>query len=114
VDEGAEEAVASVPTPSEAADHLTHALLWMETESLDPALLLVVRDILSLAKQARPVDPVSWYHYCNVWADVGLLLPPAGKLHPVNLGALLPEKEQTRPVGLGSLLPWYTDGRPLL
>lgn len=103
VDEGAEEAVASVPTPSEAADHLTHALLWMETESLDPALLLVVRDIVTLAKQARPVDLVLWYNHCNVWADLGLLLPPAEKLHPVNQGALLPGKEQTLPVDLGSL-----------
>jgi hypothetical protein len=56
VDEGSEEAFSGVPTPAEAADHLAHALLWMETEPLDPALLLVVRDIITLAKQARPVN----------------------------------------------------------
>jgi hypothetical protein len=53
VDDGPEDAVAGVPTPSEAAEHLAHALLWMETEALDPALLLVVRDIITLARQAR-------------------------------------------------------------
>jgi hypothetical protein len=57
VDDGSEEVVSGVPTPTEAADHLAHALLWMETEPLDPALLLVVRDIITLAKQACPVNP---------------------------------------------------------
>jgi hypothetical protein len=56
VDEGSEDAVPGVPTPAEAADHLAHALLWMETEPLDPALLLVVRDVITLAKQARLLD----------------------------------------------------------
>jgi hypothetical protein len=55
-DDGSEEAVSGVPTPAEAADHLAQALLWMETEPLDPALLLVVRDIITLAKQACPVN----------------------------------------------------------
>ncbi|PNF28601.1 hypothetical protein B7P43_G09372 [Cryptotermes secundus] len=84
VDEGAEDSVSRVPTPAEAADHLTHALLWMETESLDPGLLLVVRDIITLARQARPVDLVSWYNYCNVCADLGLLLLLAENMHLVN------------------------------
>ncbi|XP_021922148.1 uncharacterized protein LOC110830984 isoform X2 [Zootermopsis nevadensis] len=52
VDETSEDAVPALPTPVEAADHLARALLWMETEPLDPALLLVVRDIITLAKQA--------------------------------------------------------------
>jgi len=55
-DDGSEEAVSGVPTPAEAADHLAQALLWMETEPLDPALLLVVRDIITIAKQACPVN----------------------------------------------------------
>lgn len=101
VDEGTEEAVVKVPTASEAADHLTHALLWMETESLDPALLLVIRDIITLAKQARPVVLVSWYNYCKVWADLGLLLPFAESLHLVIVGSFLPGKEQMRLVHLG-------------
>ncbi|KDR18275.1 Protein pangolin, isoform J, partial [Zootermopsis nevadensis] len=56
VDETSEDAVPALPTPVEAADHLARALLWMETEPLDPALLLVVRDIITLAKQARLID----------------------------------------------------------
>jgi hypothetical protein len=57
VDESSEDPVPGVPTPAEAADYLARALLWMETEPLDPALLLVVRDIITIAKQARLVDP---------------------------------------------------------
>jgi hypothetical protein len=104
VDEGSEEAVPGVPTPAEAADHLARALLWMETEPLDPTLLLVVRDIITLAKQARLVD-------------VGSLLPQARQpspLDPVSLfplvgqssgtsGSLLPPVGQTRLVALESL-----------
>jgi hypothetical protein len=89
VDEGAEEAVARVPTPSEAADHLAQALLWMETESLDPALLLVVRDIITLAKQARPVDQVSRCHYCNVWANLGLCYTAGGKVASGKCGRII-------------------------
>ncbi|XP_069696755.1 uncharacterized protein [Periplaneta americana] len=48
----AEGAVSAVPSAAEAADHLAQALLWMESEPLDPGLLLVVRDIITLAKQA--------------------------------------------------------------
>ena len=47
-----EAAVTGIPSAVEAADHLAQALLWMETEPLDPGLLLVVRDIITLAKQA--------------------------------------------------------------
>lgn len=42
-----------VPTASEAAAHLTSALTWMESEPIEPAYLLVLRDILAMAKQAR-------------------------------------------------------------
>lgn len=66
VDDVAEETVAGVPSSTEAAEHLAHALLWMETESLDPALLLVVRDIITLARQARMVDLVTWRVCCHV------------------------------------------------
>lgn len=41
------------PSASEAVTYLSKALLWMETESLDPNLLLFVRNIILLAKQAR-------------------------------------------------------------
>ncbi|KAJ4441662.1 hypothetical protein ANN_11520 [Periplaneta americana] len=37
----AEGAVSAVPSAAEAADHLAQALLWMESEPLDPGLLLV-------------------------------------------------------------------------
>lgn len=42
----------TVPTPAEAAVYLDKVLSWMESEALDPNLLLVVRDIMTMAKQA--------------------------------------------------------------
>lgn len=41
-----------LPTASEAVEHLTKALVWMETQPFDSNLLLTVRDIIDLAKQA--------------------------------------------------------------
>ncbi|XP_073977686.1 uncharacterized protein isoform X3 [Rhodnius prolixus] len=49
-DLGANDAV--VPTAAEAASHLAKALLWMESEPIEPSYLLVLRDIITIAKQA--------------------------------------------------------------
>ncbi|PSN40685.1 hypothetical protein C0J52_21714 [Blattella germanica] len=58
VDEaGGETTATGVPTAAEAADHLAQALLWMETEPLDPGLLLV--GIFSQVKYSSPA------HYKN-------------------------------------------------
>jgi hypothetical protein len=49
------------PTALEAAAHLAKALAWMESEPVDPSFLLVVRDVMTIAKQARlppPLTPV--------------------------------------------------------
>ncbi|XP_054258415.1 uncharacterized protein LOC128983220 isoform X1 [Macrosteles quadrilineatus] len=43
---------ASVPTAAEAATHLQSVLAWMESEPIEPNLLMVVRDIMTMAKQA--------------------------------------------------------------
>ncbi|KAF6208351.1 hypothetical protein GE061_016805 [Apolygus lucorum] len=42
----------TVPTASEAVSHLQKALLWMESEPIEPSYLLVLRDIITIAKQA--------------------------------------------------------------
>lgn len=42
---------ASVPTAAEAATHLQSVLAWMESEPIEPNLLMVVRDIMTMAKQ---------------------------------------------------------------
>ncbi|XP_065222146.1 tigger transposable element derived 5-like [Planococcus citri] len=41
-----------IPSAAEAVEYLTKALLWMETEALDPNYLLFVRNIVLIAKQA--------------------------------------------------------------
>ncbi len=41
-----------IPTADEAVAHLSKALLWMETEPLDPSLLLFLSNIILMAKQA--------------------------------------------------------------
>lgn len=43
----------SIPSAAEAVMHLSKALLWMETEALDPNYLLFIRNIILVAKQAR-------------------------------------------------------------
>ncbi|XP_049948210.1 uncharacterized protein LOC126456504 [Schistocerca serialis cubense] len=45
-------APASAPTAAEAASALTTALRWMESQPLEPASLLLVRDVLLVARQA--------------------------------------------------------------
>lgn len=40
-----------VPNAGEAVEYLSKALLWMETLPLEPNLLMVVRDIIDVAKQ---------------------------------------------------------------
>ncbi|BES87616.1 HMG (high mobility group) box [Nesidiocoris tenuis] len=42
----------AIPTASEAVAHLNKALLWMESEPIEPTYLLVIRDIITIAKQA--------------------------------------------------------------
>lgn len=42
-----------IPSAVEAVTHLSKALLWMETEALDPNYLLFVRNMILIAKQAR-------------------------------------------------------------
>ncbi|XP_014244823.1 uncharacterized protein LOC106664004 isoform X2 [Cimex lectularius] len=42
----------TVPTASEAVNHLSKALVWMESEPIEPSYLLVLRDIITIAKQA--------------------------------------------------------------
>jgi len=42
-----------IPSASEAAEHLTAALRWMETQPMEPAVLLVIRDLAHAAQQAR-------------------------------------------------------------
>ncbi|KAL0280877.1 UNVERIFIED_CONTAM: hypothetical protein PYX00_002041 [Menopon gallinae] len=42
----------NVPNAAEAAEHLSRALLWLETQPIDPNLLLIVRDVIDVAKQA--------------------------------------------------------------
>lgn len=42
-----------VPNAAEAAALLSKALLWMESEPIEPSYLLVLRDIIAIAKQAR-------------------------------------------------------------
>ena len=41
-----------VPSAVEAAGLLSKALLWMETEPIEPSYLLVLRDIIAIARQA--------------------------------------------------------------
>lgn len=41
-----------LPTANEAVNCLSKALLWMETQPLDPNFLLTVREIVEIAKQA--------------------------------------------------------------
>jgi hypothetical protein len=122
-DDGPDETAIGVPTPSEAADHLAHALLWMESEPLDPALLLVVRDIITLAKQARwvalvtscllllsrcchtvpphlrsvlpPEVPTRLMLWCITRGDTRLVFPPAALMLSANLGAALPDRGKT-------------------
>lgn len=43
----------TIPTAPEAVGHLQKALLWMESEPIEPSYLLVLRDIITIAKQAR-------------------------------------------------------------
>lgn len=42
----------SVPSASECVEYLTKVLTWMESEPMDPNLVLNVRDVLTVAKQA--------------------------------------------------------------
>ncbi|KAL1459154.1 hypothetical protein WDU94_011161 [Cyamophila willieti] len=42
----------SVPSAAECVDYLTKVLSWMESEPVDPNLVLNVRDVLTVAKQA--------------------------------------------------------------
>lgn len=42
-----------IPSAAESVEYLSKALLWMETEALDPNYLLFVRNIILIAKQAR-------------------------------------------------------------
>lgn len=49
-EEEAEES-STVPTAAEAATHLQKVLTWMESEPIEPNLLMVVRDIMTMAKQ---------------------------------------------------------------
>lgn len=44
-----------VPTAAEAAVCLQKVLSWMESEPMDPNLVLIVRDIMAMAKQARTI-----------------------------------------------------------
>lgn len=41
----------SVPTSTEVVTHLQKVLAWMESEPIEPNLLMVVRDVLAMAKQ---------------------------------------------------------------
>ncbi|XP_018897410.2 uncharacterized protein [Bemisia tabaci] len=41
-----------VPTAADAVENLKKALVWMESEPLDPSFLLTARNLLTLAKQA--------------------------------------------------------------
>lgn len=40
-----------VPTAGDAVENLKKALVWMESEPLDPSFLLTARNLLTLAKQ---------------------------------------------------------------
>lgn len=47
------EDTSSVPSASEAASHLRQALAWMESQPVEPSLLMVVRDVMTMAKQVN-------------------------------------------------------------
>ncbi|XP_046668689.1 uncharacterized protein LOC124359738 isoform X2 [Homalodisca vitripennis] len=51
VDEEVED-TSSVPTATEAATYLQKTLVWMESQPIEPNLLMVVRDVMTMAKQA--------------------------------------------------------------
>lgn len=42
----------SLPTANDAIEYLNKALLWMETQPIDSNLLMTVRDVIDIAKQA--------------------------------------------------------------
>lgn len=52
------EGVTSVPSASEAASHLRQALAWMESQPVEPNLLMVVRDVMTMAKQVMNINLV--------------------------------------------------------
>lgn len=54
--EGRNTQVLQVPTAREAMLYLSKALMWMETEPLDPNCLLFLRNLIVIAKQARKVS----------------------------------------------------------
>lgn len=51
LEEETEEESSSALTAAEAASHLQKALTWMESQPIEPNLLMVVRDIMTMAKQ---------------------------------------------------------------
>lgn len=73
-------AATSAPSAAEAAEHLRQALRWMESQPLEPSLLLLVGDLVHVANQARAHAPTSSHHtltfphtnceYCNTFSVI--------------------------------------------
>lgn len=51
----------TVPSASECVEYLNKVLIWMESEPIDPNLVLVVRDVLTVAKQVNITREVVGY-----------------------------------------------------
>ncbi|KAI5703634.1 hypothetical protein M8J75_014281 [Diaphorina citri] len=45
----------NVPSASDCVDYLSKVLMWMESEPMDPNMVLNVRDVLTIAKQASKI-----------------------------------------------------------
>ncbi|XP_029345929.1 uncharacterized protein LOC100161896 isoform X5 [Acyrthosiphon pisum] len=66
------------PTATQTVDYLKKALLWVETQPLEPSFVIAIRDLITYAKQASKIGlgPAHPF-FCHNGEQLGTQPPPA-------------------------------------